>query len=132
MNNNILSPKGKIDQSTFIIYFIILMILYFVIGIFAFPFSAKHKINILIPNILLLFINILIFFNYKKRLMDSTGNKMLSILLGIIAAFDHIICSLVVMYKLPNSELLFFAGIIFATCIQPAIIGLLPHKNSED
>lgn len=132
MNNNIFSPKGKIDQSTFIIYFIILMILYFIIGIFAFPLSAKFKINIFIPNTILFIINLLIFFNYKKRLMDAFDNKILAIILGLITAFDHIICSLVVMFQVHNSELLFFAGIVFVTCIQPAIVGLLPHKKTEE
>ena len=129
MNENIFSPKGKIDQSTFIIYFILLTIVYFVVGFFGFPILAKHKIKIWIPNIILGFINLLVFFNYKKRIMDFSNNLAASVFWGLVVTLDHLFVPFAIMTKTPNSEVIFLFGIIFAFCIQPAIVGFLPSKN---
>ena len=47
MNKNIFSPAGKINQSLFIIYYILLMFLYIVGGIFLMILVYKNNFNLL-------------------------------------------------------------------------------------
>ncbi len=125
MNYNIFSPNGKIDRATFAIYFILLMILYFVLGFLFFFGFLKHNMSSIFGAIVLFIINIFIMFNYKKRIMDFSNNLAISIILAIILTFDHILVAIF----LQNNDSLFYALIVFVFCIQPAIIGLLPART---
>lgn len=124
MNYNIFSPKGRIDRATFAIYFILLMILYFVLGFLFFFGFLKHNMSSISGTIVLFIINIFIMFNYKKRIMDFSNNLAISIILAIILTFDHILVAIF----LQNNDILFYTLIVFVFCIQPAIIGLLPAR----
>lgn len=124
MNYNIFSPKGRIDRATFAIYFILLMVLYFVLGCLFFFGFLKYNMSSISGTIVLFIINIFIMFNYKKRIMDFSNNLAISIILAIILTFDHILVAIF----LQNNDILFYTLIVFVFCIQPAIIGLLPAR----
>lgn len=132
MNFNIFSPKGKIDQSTFIIYYILLMILFFVIGFLGFPFAAKHNLGVVLPNILLFIINLLIFFNYKKRIFDSFNKLGLAIVTGLILTADHVFIPFILDLNIKNPDILFFSAIVLVFCVQPIIATILPSKKTPE
>lgn len=125
MNYNIFTPKGIIDKSTFIIYFILLTVLYFVVGFFMYPILIKHNITTFYATSLLFIINIFVMFNYKKRIMDCTGKWLLSAILAFILTFDHVLIAAFVQ----NNNVLFYSLIVFVFCIQPAIAVSLPSKK---
>ena len=76
MNYNLFNPKGKLDQSTFIIYYILLMSIYMIIGFLIYPNLLRHNVNLIIPNTIFIIINLLILFNYKKRFMECFNNPI--------------------------------------------------------
>lgn len=130
MNNNIFSPKGKIDQSMFVIYYILLVSIYFLIGFVGFPLIIKHKLPLFYANIVIFVLNILILFNYKKRIMDFTEKLWLSVTLATILTFDHLLIPFIFVnpeYKF--LDILFYILIITAFVVQPAIITLFPSKK---
>lgn len=133
LNNNIFSAKGKIDQSLFIIYYILLTILYIVGGLFLIIFVYRNNLPSLYFMWPLLIIKILIAFNYKKRLMDISNNIWISVILAFILTFD--IEGLAACQLIKNVEvsmLVFFALGIFILFIQPAIIALIPGKDENN
>ena len=132
MNKNIFSPAGKINQSLFIIYFILLMFLYIVGGIFLMILVYKNNFNLLYFVWPLLIIKILIAFNYKKRIMDILDSLPLSVILGFLLTFD-VECLAVCQFikDAQTSVITFFAAGIFILFIQPAIVALIPSKDEE-
>ena len=70
-------------------------------------------------------------FNYKKRLLDISGNLPLSIVLGFLLTFDSeglVACQLI---KDPQvSMITFFAAALFILFVQPAIIAIIPSKEN--
>lgn len=126
MNYNIFSPKGKIDKSTFIIYYILLTILYFIIGLFLYPILVKYKITTIYATILLFIVNIFVMFNYKKRIMDFTNKYLVSAILAFILTFDHILIAIFVQ----DNNILFYSLILLVFLIQPAVVTLLPSKEN--
>ncbi len=129
MNYNIFSPKGKIDRCTFVIYYIILMSIYLIIGFLVFPRLLKSYTNLIIPNTIFIIINLLILFNYKKRFMEAFNNLALSLIFGTILTFDHLFIPFIL--KSNAHESLFFIAIIFAFCVQPAIAIMFPPKKAK-
>ncbi len=132
MNKNIFSPAGKINQSLFIIYYILLMFLYIVGGIFLMILVYKNNFNLLYFVWPLLIIKILIAFNYKKRIMDILDSLSLSVILGFLLTFD-VECLAVCQFikDAQTSVITFFAAGIFILFIQPAIVALIPSKDEE-
>ncbi|MBQ8459216.1 hypothetical protein IJ541_03830 [bacterium] len=127
MNKNIFSPRGTINQSLFLVYYILLTFVYIAGGLFAIIFVYKHNLSFLYFLLPLLYLKLLIAFNYKKRVMDISKNLPLSIVFGIIFGFDSILlsgCQLIP--NNPNSMIIFFALSIFILFIQPAIVALIP------
>lgn len=130
MNNNILSPKGKIDQSLFIIYYILLTLIYIIGGLFLLIYIYKNNLPSLYFIWPLLIIKILIAFNYKKRLMDISNNIWIAVIFGFILTFDIeclVACKLI--KDLQASMITFFILGIFILFIQPAIVALIPGKE---
>ena len=132
MNKNIFSPAGKINQSLFIIYYILIMFLYIVGGIFLMILVYKNNFNLLYFVWPLLIIKILIAFNYKKRIMDILDSLPLSVILGFLLTFD-VECLAVCQFikDAQTSVITFFAAGIFILFIQPAIVALIPSKDEE-
>lgn len=126
MNYNIFSPKGKLDSSVFIIYHILLIVLYFVVGLFLFPLAQKYHINSLFVIALLFIINIFIMFNYKKRVFDIINNLIGSFLIAFILTFDHLFLSYFISQK---SHILFYVTVVLIFCVQPMIVALFPSKE---
>lgn len=132
MNKNILSPKGTIDQTLFIIYYLILTAIYIFGGLLLIIIIYKNNLNSLYFMWPLLIIKILIAFNYKKRIKDITQNLPLSILLGFILTFDTeclVACKMIKDDQV--STILFFIFGIFILLIQPAIVALIPGKDNK-
>lgn len=127
MNYNIFSPKGKLDSSMFIIYHILLIILYFVVGLFLFPLAQKYHINSLFVIVFLFIINIFIMFNYKKRILDIVDNLIGSLLIAFVLGFDHLFLSYFISQK---SHILFYVTVVLVFCIQPMIVALFPSKEA--
>ena len=133
MNNNILSPKGKINQSFFIIYYILLMAIYIIGGIALMVVIYKNNLNSLYFMWPLLLIKILILFNYKKRMLDILGNLPWAIGLAFLLTFDAeglVACQLI---KDPQVQMItFFAASLFILFVQPAIIAVIPSKEVKE
>ena len=133
MNNNILSPKGKINQSFFIIYYILLMAIYIIGGIALMVVIYKNNLNSLYFMWPLLLIKILILFNYKKRMLDILGNLPWAIGLAFLLTFDAeglVACQLI---KDPQVQMItFFAAALFILFVQPAIIAVIPSKEVKE
>ena len=125
---NIFSPKGVITGIPFSINYIILRIL----GVFVnytglyISFNGLNNIPIVrFFSFILFILNILvvlfIVFNYKRRLLDITGNLIFSIITAIIFSVILDLFILLVYFK---PILLFIEMIAF-----PIIIAILPSKN---
>lgn len=130
MNTNIFSPKGKIDELHFILYYILLIAIYIVGGVLTLMYIYKYNLNSLYFVLPFLFVKVLIAFNYKKRLSDISNNLPLSVVLGLILAFDSELvaaCGLIKDTQL--STILFFTMLIFFMLIQPAIVGMIPGRE---
>ncbi|MBQ8668893.1 hypothetical protein IJ472_03855 [bacterium] len=131
MNRNIFSPKGTINQSFFILYYILLISIYIIGGVALLIIVYKNNFNSLYFMWPLLLLKLLILFNYKKRLLDISGNLPLSIVLGFLLTFDSeglVACQLI---KDPQvSMITFFAAALFILFVQPAIIAIIPPKEN--
>lgn len=131
MNRNIFSPKGTINQSFFILYYILLISIYIIGGVALLIIVYKNNFNSLYFMWPLLLLKLLILFNYKKRLLDISGNLPLSIVLGFLLTFDSeglVACQLI---KDPQvSMITFFAAALFILFVQPAIIAIIPSKEN--
>jgi len=133
MNKNILSPKGTINQSLFIVYYLVLMTIYIIGGLSIIIFVYKHNLNSLYFLLPFLLIKLLIAFNYKKRFLEISGNLVLSIVLAIILTFDTAILPVCQLIKDAETSLItFFALGIFILFIQPAIVALIPAKSQNN
>lgn len=130
MNNNIFSPKGKIDASMFAIYYILLLSLFFIIGFAVLPLMLKHKLPLIYSNIVIFALNILILFNYKKRIMDFTEKLWVSIIVSIILTFDHLLIPFIFINQAKWIDILFYILVIIVFIIQPVIVAILPSKKS--
>ncbi|MDE6138383.1 MAG: hypothetical protein K2F57_02810 [Candidatus Gastranaerophilales bacterium] len=132
MNKNILSPKGTINQTLFIIYHLFLTSLYLLGGIYLLFYVYKNNLNSLYFMWPLLIVKVLIAFNYKKRIMDILNNLPLAVILAFLLTFDITCLAACQFIKNPQTSMVtFFAGIIFILLIQPAIVALIPPKNEE-
>lgn len=132
MNNNIFSAKGTINQSFFIIYYILLITLYIIGGIALMLIVSKNNWNLLYFILPLFFIKVLIVFNYKKRLFDYSRNLPLSIFWAILLSFDTeslVVCQLIKSAKI--SMVVFFAMATFILFVQPAIVTILPSRKQN-
>ncbi len=132
MNKNILSPRGTINQTLFIVYYTLLMALYIFGGLFIIIYVYKHYLNSLYFLLPFFLIRLLLVFNYKKRVMDITGHLGWSIFWGIFLGFNSIClpaCSLIKDKQ--TSLVIFFALLIFIIFIQPAIVAMIPGKSDE-
>ena len=131
MNRNIFSPKGISNQSFFILYYILLILIYIIGGVALLIIVYKNNFNSLYFMWPLLLLKLLILFNYKKRLLDISGNLPLSIVLGFLLTFDSeglVACQLI---KDPQvSMITFFAAALFILFVQPAIIAIIPSKEN--
>lgn len=126
MNKNIFSPKGSIDQTFFIIYYIVLTVLYIACGLFLIIYVYKNNLPSLYYMWPLLLIKIFIAFNYKKRILDICKNLPVAVILGFILTFDiEGLAACQLIKDIQVSMLTFFVLGIFFLFIQPAIIALI-------
>jgi hypothetical protein len=133
MNKNILSPKGTLNSSFFIWYYMILIILYLISGILLINLILKHGYNTWSFILVLLFFKFLLAFNYKKRLFEACNNLFLSVFLGFVFAFDTevlVLCQFVKDARI--SSMIFCILAIIILFIQPAIVALLPKKEIKN
>ena len=128
MSNNIFNPKGRVDRSTFIINYVVLIVLYILLGIGLFTIVKYDYKLILLPIIVLFFMKILFTFNYKKRIFDCIKNLQASIILAIILGFDAEIIS-PLLPKIGNSVWLFFLTVMLLFVIPPAILVCMPSRE---
>lgn len=128
MSNNIFNPKGRVDRSTFIINYVVLIVLYILLGIGLFTIVKYDYKLILLPIIVLFFMKILFTFNYKKRIFDCTKNLQASIILAIILGFNAEIIS-PLLPKIGNSVWLFFLTVVLLFVVPPAILVCLPSRE---
>lgn len=128
MSNNIFNPKGRVDRSTFIINYVVLIVLYILLGIGLFTIVKYNYKLILLPIIVLFFMKILFTFNYKKRIFDCTKNLQASIILAIILGFNAEIIS-PLLPKIGNSVWLFFLTVVLLFVVPPAILVCLPSRE---
>lgn len=131
MNFNIFSPKGEIDRSTFVIYYILLTVLYFIIGWLIFPLLLKYKWEPLFVEVLLFVVNLFVFFNYKKRIIQFVKNLFVCVTLSLILTFDHLALPILLQKNDEASFIIFLILVIFVFIVQPAIVAFLPAKNIE-
>ena len=128
MSNNIFNPKGRVDRSTFIINYVVLIVLYILLGIGLFTIVKYDYKLILLPIIVLFFMKILFTFNYKKRIFDCIKNLQASIILAIILGFDAEIIS-PLLPKIGNSVWLFFLTVVLLFVVPPAILVCMPSRE---
>lgn len=128
MSNNIFNPKGRVDRSTFIINYVVLIALYILLGIGLFTIVKYNYKLILLPIIVLFFMKILFTFNYKKRIFDCTKNLQASIILAIILGFDAEIIS-PLLPKIGSSVWLFFLTVVLLFVVPPAILVCIPSRE---
>jgi hypothetical protein len=133
MNKNIFSPKGTINQSLFIIYYILLLTIYVIGGIVLLVLVYKNNLNSLYFIWPLLLIKVLFLFNYKKRMLDILGNLPWSIVLAFILTFDVEGLTVCQLIKDPQvSMIAFFAAATLVLFVQPAIIAVIPSKEVKE
>lgn len=132
MNFNIFSPKGEIDRSTFVIYYILLTVLYFIIGWLIFPLFLKYKWNSVVVEILLFIVNLFILFNYKKRIVQFLKNLIGSVILSFILTFDHLLLPILLQKDGDASFIVFLILVILVFIVQPAIVAMIPAKNNQE
>ena len=128
MSNNIFNPKGRVDRSTFIINYVVLIVLYILLGIGLFTIVKHNYKIILLPIIVLFFMKILFTFNYKKRIFDCTKNLQASIILAIILGFNAEIIS-PLLPKIGSSVWLFFLTVVLLFVVPPAILVCIPSRE---
>ena len=128
MSNNIFNPKGRVDRSTFIINYVVLIVLYILLGIGLFTIVKYNYKLILLPIIVLFFMKILFTFNYKKRIFDCTKNLQASIILAIILGFNAEIIS-PLLPKIGSSVWLFFLTVVLLFVVPPVILVCIPSRE---
>ncbi len=128
MSNNIFSPKGRIDRSTFIINYVILVTIYIIAGITLFSIAAHNYKLVPLPIIVLFLMKILVTFNYKKRIFDCFKNLSASIIIAIILGFDAEIIS-PLLPKIGSSVWLFFLTVVLLFVVPPAILVCIPSRE---
>lgn len=128
MSNNIFNPKGRVDRSTFIINYVVLIVLYILLGIGLFTIVKYDYKLILLPIIVLFFMKILFTFNYKKRIFDCTKNLQASIILAIILGFNAEIIS-PLLPKIGSSVWLFFLTVVLLFVVPPTILVCIPSRE---
>lgn len=128
MSNNIFNPKGRVDRSTFIINYVVLIVLYILLGIGLFTIVKYNYKLILLPIIVLFFMKILFTFNYKKRIFDCTKKLQASIILAIILGFNAEIIS-PLLPKIGSSVWLFFLTVVLLFVVPPAILVCIPSRE---
>ena len=128
MSNNIFNPKGRVDRSTFIINYVVLIVLYILLGIGLFTIVKYNYKLILLPIIVLFFMKILFTFNYKKRIFDCTKNLQASIILAINLGFNAEIIS-PLLPKIGGSVWLFFLTVVLLFVVPPAILVCIPSRE---
>ena len=130
MNKNIFSPKGTINQSLFIIYYILLLAIYVIGGVVLMAIVYKNNLNSLYFMWPLLLIKVLFLFNYKKRILDILGNLPWAIVLAFILTFDVEGLAVCQLIKDPQiSMITFFSAATFVLFVQPAIVAVIPSKE---
>lgn len=128
MSNNIFSPKGRIDRSTFIINYVILATVYIIVGIALFTVATHNYKLVPLPIIVLFLMKLLVTFNYKKRIFDCVKNFPASIILAIILGFDAEIIS-PLLPKIGGSVWLFFLTVVLLFVVPPAILVCIPSRE---
>ena len=129
---DIISPKGEISGSGFAINYLILRILYFILTYTStyVLFNANQDIpffrilSFVFLGIILL-IELVILFNYKRRLLNILGNLALAITLAIIFTFVAEI--LITLFF--NQWFLIASGIHII--IIPVIIAIIPSRGTN-
>ncbi len=127
---SIFTPKGEIAGIPFIINYIILRLVGFILNYIGLYITFNQLTDI--PAIkflhfIILFASlalmVVMIFNYKRRLLQITGNLIISIILAILlsAVFDIFI---LLIYFRPVLMLL-------ETVCIPLILALMPPKNSN-
>lgn len=128
MSNNIFNPKGRIDQSTFVINYIILVSLYIILGVGLFA-ATSHNFKLVPLTIsVLFFMKILFTFNYKKRIFDCTKNLQASIILAIILGFNAEIIS-PLLPKIGSSVWLFFLTVVLLFVVPVLVLAFIPSRE---
>ncbi len=129
---DIFSPKGEITGSGFAVNYLILRMVYFILTFTStyILFNANQDIpfigflNILFL-ILILFIELIILFNFKKRLLNICGILWVSILLAIVFTF-------VAEFSI---TLFFNEWFLIASSLHliiiPIIVAMLPPKGAD-
>ena len=128
MSNNIFNPKGRVDRSTFIINYVVLIVLYILLGIGLFTIVKYDYKLILLPIIVLFFMKILFTFNYKKRIFDCTKNLQASIILAIILGFNAEIIS-PLLPKIGSSVWLFFLTVVLLFVVPVLVLAFIPSRE---
>ncbi|MBD5402421.1 hypothetical protein HDR58_06430 [bacterium] len=131
MSNNILNPKGKIDSSTFVLNYIILTILYFLIGFFFYVVFNKNIQSLVYGGIFLFIVKLFIIFNYRKRFIDITDNVPLREILPIILTFCPEICASILSEIKTVSSLIVLLVILSLILVPALIIALVPSKDKD-
>lgn len=128
MSNNIFSPKGRIDQSTFVINYIILVSLYIILGVGLFA-ATSHNFKLVPLTISVLFLmKIFVTFNYKKRIFDCIKNLPISILIAIVLGFDAEIIS-PLLPKIGDSIWLFFLTVVLLFVVPVLVLAFIPSRE---
>lgn len=128
MSNNIFNPKGRIDQSTFVINYIILVSLYIILGVGLFA-ATSHNFKLVPLTIGVLFLmKIFVTFNYKKRIFDCTKNLQASIILAIILGFNAEIIS-PLLPKIGSSVWLFFLTVVLLFVVPVLVLAFIPSRE---
>ncbi|RAI11426.1 MAG: hypothetical protein DKM24_04665 [Candidatus Melainabacteria bacterium] len=129
---DIFSPKGEITGSGFAVNYLILRMIYFILTFTStyILFNANQDIPFfgilnIVFLILVLFIELIILFNFKKRLLNICGILWISILLAVIFTF-------VAEFAI---TLFFNQWFLIASSLHliiiPIIVAILPPKGAD-
>ena len=129
---DIFSPKGEITGSGFAVNYLILRMIYFILTFTStyILFNANQDIPFfgilnIVFLILVLFIELIILFNFKKRLLNICGILWISILLGVVFTF-------VAEFAI---TLFFNQWFLIASSLHliiiPIIVAILPPKGAD-
>ena len=129
---DIFSPKGEITGSGFAVNYLILRMIYFILTFTStyILFNANQDIPFfgilnIVFLILVLFIELIILFNFKKRLLNICGILWISILLAVVFTF-------VAEFAI---TLFFNQWFLIASSLHliiiPIIVAILPPKGAD-
>lgn len=132
--NNLFDSKGKLDGSTFVINYIILIIAYIILGGGLFLLASKFPKLLMLTFVVIFLIKVLITFNYKKRFMDILPNLPAAIFLSIILGFDtEIVLPYIHKYGAgESSALIFYSIMALLFLIPPAILAFIPSRKKDN